>query len=215
MPGRGDHPAGGGQADQRPRRVPWPLASSWTRGIKKLLWSLPNATRNTKLHGGKAGSARRSRTAARRPGRSPQAAANDNTTVAASSGATTAPSTSGPKMTSTTTKTRARPGGVVAGGPLDVEVDRAGPADLGVGARDGADPVAQPVHAGIARLAVGALVRVLQGHIAAAWLGRVTAVTPGVAATAARGWAAAAAVPMTWTGLPTRLGSGGPGPARR
>src|SRR5262245_15942621 len=35
---------------------------------------------------------------------------------------------------------------VVAGGPLDVEVDRAAPPDLGVGAGDGVDPGAEPVH---------------------------------------------------------------------
>ena len=44
---------------------------------------------------------------------------------------------------------------VVAGGPLDVEVDRAAPADLGVGAGDRVDPGAKLVDGAIAGLAVG------------------------------------------------------------
>jgi hypothetical protein len=50
IPGRGDHPAGGGQADQGTPPGPVAHALLADPGLRKMLSSVPNATRNTKVH---------------------------------------------------------------------------------------------------------------------------------------------------------------------
>src|SRR5215831_4060676 len=116
--------------------------------MRKVLWSVPRATRSTKVHRGNDGSAPAKRmTWLNTRALMPRAAPKDSTTVPASgSGATIARSTS-PTTTSTTASTSGTTrGAVVAGGTLDVKADGAATAGLGAGPRDRMQGGAQPVH---------------------------------------------------------------------